>query len=668
MIQDELNIQKLIILALQQGLNISSLEKTSNGYKLILSNESSIFLASTPFITTGINGNWVIDGVDTGKFAEGNNDLTPIITIGSNGNWFINGIDTEKTSLDSEGGTPAITIGNNGNWFFDEIDTGKSAQSTEATPTIIIGNNGNLYINGEDTKIKTVVKEWIDAPYIISMLQINSEVVFYFSNGIRVSIPINENFTKKESRIYGVRINRNTPSENEIERIYNSVELISLSQIEGTFLSDKDDFTDIYPFNEMQVCNIEKTITGALKVTYENESGFSRKKDTFVEIPLFYMKRYFKDNYDYRLISQVPYGGYYPAPMFVENEKVLDKVYIGVYETSIDEQGIARSITEQIPTTGKIISEFRQLYQNKGSGFSSLDIRTIMSLQHLYLIYYANKNSQIMIGGGWTGLDQPTHKILNNSNSPTDRIIIQASAKHIDNHWFIGQSVCTVKDFKVLEYASVLELLKDNPTKEQVTVVLNKKVNIDETISFGSSAQLTGWSDKLEHKTGRSKQNNINPDNQASAVKLFGIENLWGNVWEFVDGLVIKGLTPCIGFETKTYNNNGYGYIPIAFQCIEQDKNDPYHGTFGYIENLGIDNVYSWIAFPDVLGGNNVHKDAGYGDFFYQINDPIENRYSVFGGGFDHFSRAGLFNIRNWNEDTASWYLYGSRMQFKVSN
>ena len=40
-----------------------------------------------PVITVGLNGNWFVDGVDSGQKAQGENGLTPY--IGMNGNWWI---------------------------------------------------------------------------------------------------------------------------------------------------------------------------------------------------------------------------------------------------------------------------------------------------------------------------------------------------------------------------------------------------------------------------------------------------------------------------------------------------------------------------------------------------------------------------------------------------
>lgn len=66
----------------------------------------------------GPNGNWYINGVDTGKPSQGE---TP--KIGKNGNWFIGETDT---GLPSRGITP--TIGANGNWFLGKDDTGKPSR------------------------------------------------------------------------------------------------------------------------------------------------------------------------------------------------------------------------------------------------------------------------------------------------------------------------------------------------------------------------------------------------------------------------------------------------------------------------------------------------------------------------------------------------------------
>lgn len=61
----------------------------------------------TPAITIGTNGNWLIDGKDSGQKAQGNDGHTPTVTIGSDGYWYI---DNTKTSQKAQGETGAAAV------------------------------------------------------------------------------------------------------------------------------------------------------------------------------------------------------------------------------------------------------------------------------------------------------------------------------------------------------------------------------------------------------------------------------------------------------------------------------------------------------------------------------------------------------------------------------
>ena len=91
----------------------------------------------TPVITIGENGNWVIDGVDTGISAKGDtgekgeDGLTPF--IGDNGNWWIGEEDTGVKAEGTDGTSSRVEIGENDNWFIDGVDTGISAYGEDGT-------------------------------------------------------------------------------------------------------------------------------------------------------------------------------------------------------------------------------------------------------------------------------------------------------------------------------------------------------------------------------------------------------------------------------------------------------------------------------------------------------------------------------------------------------
>ena len=84
-----------------------SSDATKTTYKIVFSDETSF----TYDVFNGQNG---VDGEDGEDGQDGS-----VVTIGQNGNWFIDGIDTGVKAEGSDGndGTDGsvITIGNNGN-------------------------------------------------------------------------------------------------------------------------------------------------------------------------------------------------------------------------------------------------------------------------------------------------------------------------------------------------------------------------------------------------------------------------------------------------------------------------------------------------------------------------------------------------------------------------
>ena len=104
-IKEELAEQQRILEALQNKISIISFEETDSGCIINFSDGQSISLSNgiTPVITIGENGNWFINGADTGCSSKGEDGVTPVITIGENGNWFINGVDTSFPSKGDDG-------------------------------------------------------------------------------------------------------------------------------------------------------------------------------------------------------------------------------------------------------------------------------------------------------------------------------------------------------------------------------------------------------------------------------------------------------------------------------------------------------------------------------------------------------------------------------------
>lgn len=109
----------------------------------------------TPTIEIGANGNWIINGVDSGKKAQGENgaDATPpTIEIGLNDHWYINGTDTNITAKGANGQdaiAPVVSINDQGYWCINNIPTNVKAvgaKGDKGDP----GDKGDKGDNGEN--------------------------------------------------------------------------------------------------------------------------------------------------------------------------------------------------------------------------------------------------------------------------------------------------------------------------------------------------------------------------------------------------------------------------------------------------------------------------------------------------------------------------------------
>ena len=114
-------------------LDMADMTKLLNNYLT-----GTVETYTTPTVTIGDNGNWFIDGVDTGKPSRGRDGydgLTP--TIGSNGDWFIGSIDTGVSAVNKTDPFDAANSLVVGTWY------------KSPTESITFGSNGTTdYLDG----------------------------------------------------------------------------------------------------------------------------------------------------------------------------------------------------------------------------------------------------------------------------------------------------------------------------------------------------------------------------------------------------------------------------------------------------------------------------------------------------------------------------------------
>ena len=128
---EALKNHETLLAALQNQVTVDKVETTDNGYKIVFSDNSSVTI--------------------------------------------------------TDGHTPVFTLGDNGNWFIDGKDSGITASGS--TPEII---DGYWYINGESTGVKAEAEDGTSAPTIISIVIKDGVAVFTFSDDSKIEVPVKE--------------------------------------------------------------------------------------------------------------------------------------------------------------------------------------------------------------------------------------------------------------------------------------------------------------------------------------------------------------------------------------------------------------------------------------------------------------------------------------------
>ena len=106
------------------------------------------------------------------------------------------------------------------------------------------------------------------------------------------------------------------------------------------------------------------------------------------------------------------------------------------------------------------------------------------------------------------------------------------------------------------------------------------------------------------------------------AMKYRGIENLWGYMWEYYDGINVENSTGNIyvNKNAKLYSSS----ISEGYELVGYKRG----ASGGWIKKLGWDPKYPYVEIPVEVGGND---STGYGDYYYATSDNSIKNYFVTG-------------------------------------
>lgn len=171
------------------------------------------------------------------------------------------------------------------------------------------------------------------------------------------------------------------------------------------------------------------------------------------------------------------------------------------------------------------------------------------------------------------------------------------------------------------------------------------------TVKRWSNASVTGTCDGI---TGMNGWNT-----STDCVKMLGIENPYGNISKWVDGVWfggVNGTTIYIHRFPQQYTDGTSNAKTLQFKCP---------ATTGYVESLKIGNtsdIQSFAYVSDVTNSSSTHSSTYYGDHSsYSSTGTVLSA----GGFWNDASRAGLWCLYSNSSASDSRPYFGARLSYR---
>ena len=386
----------------------------------------------------------------------------------------------------------------------------------------------------------------------------------------------------------------------------------------------QNDFDNLAPYSEIKTCNYDistkkiKAWLGDANFKFDGSNG-----DVYTYFPKTYWKIYQENGKDHILLSDCARSGFTEYPAFL----------IGRYNASVvSDDGLLHTYSGLVPTTNKTRAQFRTLANTLGTNFSLLDWRYLI-VQLLYLVEYANFNSQSMLGNGVQSRKNLKALV---AETGTNRVIISSSSGY-----YVGQIIrigtsdggTQVADARKI---TAITAYSEGGVSGYALTFDGAAVNIAVNNFVCTMAQETGQCDTLGMKSGC-----LNNDGYHSVIYR-GVENIFANIWQWVDGINIKDRVAYICKDHSQYADDTFTSPYKALSYTNGDTN-------GYATALGFDLEEPLFRFPTAVGGGS---DKFTGDYYYQNTGNRVARVGNFNGeaidGLWHWGFSSGSSVANW--------------------
>ena len=365
--------------------------------------------------------------------------------------------------------------------------------------------------------------------------------------------------------------------------------------------TSRSDFDKIYPWAGMRRCTIQDN--GQI-TSYHGDPNYTQDGSigqVMVEIPLFYYQSYRVPEGYVKLISPNPKVGFKPSPSHVIDGKVVPFIYVSAYEGSVQKQNGTYLLQDE-QTADFNLDRLSSIVGAKPASGETQNL-TIINTRKL-----ANNR-----GVGWQQLDVLSLFAIQ------DLMIIEAGTTNVQS--VFGNGICNLAS------------------------------------GTGNHAQNTGATAHLGNSSGQVTieplQNGATGASSVNAFSYRGIENIYGNIWSWIDGLNIKADNiPFINFKNEDYQSDFFN-TPYTELGVVLPNANGYGSDIVHNQNLDFG-----LLPTEVKGASN----NGLFSYYWQSTG---NRVARFGSNWADSSA--IVGVACWNLSLSSAIRYrniGGRLRY----
>jgi hypothetical protein len=381
-----------------------------------------------------------------------------------------------------------------------------------------------------------------------------------------------------------------------------------------------NDFDSIYPWSAMT----------------ENTDALG---NVFIRIPRFYIEKTAVGAARTWRISASPFGSAYLPACFAPDKLYVD---VGKYNASLSGANKLESKSGTYPLINKNIVEFRGYAQANGAGYQQMDIHVVDLLSTLFYIEFATLNSQAIMAG-WTAGTMDAGNVATATEAAANRIVVANAAAAL---FVVGQAIsCGAGVWDISKFYG--------RTITSIIVVdgSNKALNFDGAavdIVAGNTVWSSGWKSGFSASIVAKSGSPTHLTNGLFPCMYRGIENPWGSVWQFVDGININDRQAWVCPTPTSYASNLFAAPYEALSYVNYNAND-------WVSAMGFDPSHPYANLPTAgAGGGNY-----YSDYYYQ---DVGQRIALVGGGWADGTAAGLSCWLLYYASSATGISFGGRL------